>query len=125
MEFEVISGYDDGIPNDKASKLDPRNVPWPLGTTAVVGRDDSGRVVAFSAILVLPHVEGTWVAPEYQHSTAAARLVTKVEDTLKEQGGTAVFAFAHDFDPQIKSYIERFKYLRMPFSVYMKELKTQ
>lgn len=118
MEFEVINGTE-------AAKIDPRGIPWPENTTAVVARDERGEVKAISTILVLPHIEGTWVAEDSRHGTLPARLVKRVEQLLQDQGGSSVFAFAHDSDPQIKTYLDRFGYQRLPFSVYMKVLKCQ
>lgn len=118
MEFEVIQG-------EEVAKIDPRGIPWPEGTTAVVAKDENGEVKAISTILVLPHIEGTWVAEDSRRGTLPARIVKRVEQLIQEQGGSSAFAFAHDSDPQIKTYLDRFGYKRLPFSVYMKDLPCQ
>src|SRR5215469_9379570 len=124
MQTEIINGYDaDGkTPNRAAAQADPRGVDWPAGTSAVVLRDTDGTVKAFAAVIVLPHIEGLWVAENARHSSIPAHFVKALEDIIRNNGLSHVWTFANDADPKFKTYLDRFHYERMPFSVYMKDL---
>jgi hypothetical protein len=114
MIFETLTGT-------AAAEIDPEQVPWPKDAIVVYARSN-GDIVGRSALLQFPHIEGTWVRENERGSTLAYRLVTEVENVVRQAGRTHVWAFAHDSQPEVGGYLERIGYRLQPMKLYLKEL---
>jgi len=109
------------VAGPEAQDIDPDHLAGPAN--AVVSfAFRNGKVIGRSAIIQLPHIEGTWIADEERGSTLGARLIREIEKGLKNSGKTHAFAFADSFNDEVKGYLERFGYKRQTLDVYMKEL---
>lgn len=104
-----------------AAKLDPDHVPWPADSIVAVAEAE-GKVQGRSAIISLPHIEGTWVAQSHRSTTLAYRLVRTIEGVLKRAGKTHAFAFIEKDRADVFDYMQRLGYREMPFTVLSKEL---
>jgi hypothetical protein len=78
--------------------------------------------VGRSAIVQLPHIEGTWVSESRRSSTLAYSLLQKVEQIFKDGGKSHAWAFIKADEPHLQAYMERMGYKRQPVVVYSKEL---
>lgn len=117
MTFETVTGC-------VARDMDPDGIQWPPDSIVVYAISD-GKVVGRSAIIQLPHIEGTWVDKHSRSSTLAFRLVREAEKTLQQAGKTYAWAFVHEDQPEVAGYMERIGYKRMPMKLYAKELRCQ
>jgi N-acetylglutamate synthase-like GNAT family acetyltransferase len=117
MNIEVLTGAEmRKIPQ-------PDGVEWPEDSLHVVTFGDDGQLLARIGLIAIPHVEGTWVDPSLRGTTTAARMLRRMEDEVRKLGRTHLFAFAHDTQPEVAAYLERFGYTRFPASVWVKELQ--
>ena len=115
MDIGIISG-------SEAANVDPQNVPWPVDSLVAIARNPNGEIKGRSAIIQLPHIEGTWVADSERGSTLAFQLVHKIESVLKESGKTHAFAFVDIAQSEILGYMLRMGYKVSPLLVVSKEL---
>lgn len=94
----------------------------PAGQSLVfVARDDAGKIVGRNVVLLLPHVEGTWVATEYRGSTLMPRLMDAAEQELAKAGASAVFAYS--VSDVNSDYLKRMGYEELPWKVFRKQVK--
>lgn len=115
MKFERLNGAE-------ASKIDPDGVQWPNDSIVVVAKNGDEKIKGRSAIIQLPHIEGTWVDESLRGTTLAFRLVAEVEKILKENSRTHAWAFIEESRPEVISYMERIGYKKMPFILMSREL---
>lgn len=101
---------------------DPRGVAWPEDTILVVAKDSEGSIAGISGILQLAHIEGTWVRESERGTLLAYRLVKRVEQRLKEAGKSHAIAFVDVGQPEVRNYMARLGYSKMPLIVMSKEL---
>ncbi len=108
------------VAGENARQFDPFGVEWPAHSIVVFAHEGD-KVVARSAIVPVPHIEGTWVDESKRGSTVAPRLIKVVEEALRSQGATCAFAFTPDDQPEIGDYMERFGYKEQPMRIWLKE----
>jgi hypothetical protein len=104
-----------------ARAVDPEHVQRPPDSTVLYAREN-GEIVGRTAIIELPHVEGTWVAESKRGSSLALRLIRKLEEEVAALGRSHLFAFAFDSQPEVSEYLERVGYTRFPVTVWAKSL---
>lgn len=115
MNLEVVKGSD-------AARVDPEGIPWPADSIVVFALNGDGAIKGRAAVVILPHIEGTWVAESERGSPLAYRMVRRIEEILKESGRTHAFAFVEENRPEIRDYLVRTGYGVMPLTVLSKEL---
>lgn len=115
MKLEVLNGT-------QAREVDIDGIQWPDDSIVVVAKNGDGKIKGRSAIIQLPHIEGTWVEESLRSSTLAYRLVAKIESILKMEKKTYAWAFIEESKPEVIDYMERIGYKKMPFIVMSKEL---
>lgn len=94
---------------------------WPPDARVVYALDDQG-VAGRTAWIELGHIEGTEVREDKRGSSLAARLVAKIEQTVRDHGKSHIFAFIEDDKPEVAGYMERFGYTKFPVTVWAKKL---
>jgi|SRR5688572_9316479 len=114
VEFKLLTG-------PELNLIDPQGVTWPFDTMGIVAFED-GKLVARTAIMNLPVIEGTWVDPEKRNTFLAARLIQKIEQLYVELGKTHAMALVYDEQPEIEGYLKRFGYEKQPVTFHAKEL---
>lgn len=93
-------------------------VPDAANSVAIVAKDGAdyvGRIL----LVALAHVEGTWIREDKRHGSFGLRMWNRMEKEAKEIGLTQLFAYC---EPKHDSYMERLGYIRVPVSVWRKEL---
>lgn len=98
-------------------------VNWPEGSYVVGAFTEEDKLVGRIAVVELPHIEGTWVDPEYRNGLLPAKMVRAVENGMKAIGRSHVFAFAPNDIPEIADYLQRFGYEAFPVTVWVKKLE--
>src|SRR5512146_2164797 len=96
-----------------AREIDPEKIPWPDNST-VQYAFDGDKIVARSAVVFLPHIEGTMVEESYRGGTIAPRLIRNIESALKASGASKVFSFILNSQPEVAGYMERVGYKLEP-----------
>ena len=99
--------------------LGPEPHAWPPDTI-VLGAFSGDALIGRTAIVSLPHIEGTWSSKE--NPWTAFRLIKSLEALLKYLGRTHVFSFVLDSQPEIPGYLTRLGYEKQPLSVWVKRL---
>lgn len=117
MDWRLLTGAE-------ARQIDPERLSWPDGAEVVYGLVDS-LPVARAALVNLPLIEGTWVAPSKRGGRLAIRLMSKVEAVLADKGYPYAVAMQADSDPTIAKYLEFLGYERIPVSLYKKQLTKE
>jgi len=115
MEIVILNAVE-------ARNVDPDHVPWPDDSIVALARNGDGSIKGRSAILQLPHIEGTWVAESERGSTLAYRLIQRIEALLKTAGKTHAFAFVDMNQSEVLNYMLRLGYKVSPLLVLSKEL---
>ena len=115
MNIQIVDGV-------QASLIDPQKIPWPADSIVAVASNGDGSVKGRSAIIQLPHIEGTWVDESERGTPLAYRMVVAVEGVLKKSGKTHAFAFVDMNQPEVLSYMLRMGYKTNPLLVLSKEL---
>src|SRR6266404_3929097 len=105
----------------EARKYDPEQMKWPE-SSLVIYAFEGEEVVGRTAVIDLPHIEGTWVTESKRGTMLANRLIHCIESEIKSYNRTHVFAFAKNDQPEVSQYLERVGYKPFPVSVWMKEL---
>lgn len=100
----------------------PDGIVMPAGSILIGVKDEDGRVVARSGIVSIPHIEGTWVAPEKRKTNLAFRMIRTLEHVARRTGKTHIFAFALDEQPEVGDYLRRLGYEKHPISVWTKKV---
>jgi Acetyltransferase (GNAT) family len=114
IEFKFVTGAE-------AREIDPQQLPWP-DSSAVLYAEQDGEIVGRTASLILPIIEGTWVAESKRGSSLAYRLIKKLEAEACAVGQTQLFAFIMDNQPELHGYMERIGYVKQPLTVWVKAL---
>lgn len=114
IEFRVLDGL-------AAREIDTEQIEWPADARVIFAMEGN-EVVGRSSLVHLPVVEGTWVSQAKRGSTLAYRLLKKVEDVFRENGKPVAMAMAHDTQPEIADFLERFGFTRVPVTLYVKTL---
>ena len=99
----------------------PDEVKWPEDSLFVCAFRD-GQMVGRVGLIALPHIEGTWVAPEMRGTTLAARMFRRMEQEVKTLGRTHLLILLPEDDKTLDGYVARVGYERLPVSMYAKEL---
>jgi len=73
-------------------------------------------------ICSLPHIEGTWVREDLRSGRVGFRLVKLVEQFLSYIGRSYAWAFVSEATPEYAEYMERMGYIRVPVTVWTKNL---
>ena len=68
----------------------------PAGTRVLVVENDHGEIIATAAAFWAWHVEGTWIHPDHQGKSAAARHVWRGLRELARESGASGFITAAD-----------------------------
>lgn len=92
---------------------------------AFVAAFDSHGLAGRMGMVPLPHIEGTWVRPDLRGSRTGIKLLREIEKIVSDSGRTHVWAFAYDEQPEIRSYYERMGYVKMPLTVWVKDLTQE
>jgi hypothetical protein len=95
-------------------------VPDPAMSVAVVAMDGE-RLVGKVLLVILPHVEGPWIHPDYRGGLIAKRGHDLLAEAVKEKWNiTKLFAFGAT--EEIEGYLKRLGYTKEPLSVWSKEI---
>ena len=100
----------------------PDGVNWPEDSLFVCAFRD-GQMVGRVGLIALPHIEGTWVAPEMRGTTLAARMFRRMEQEVKGLGRTHLLILLPEDDKTLDGYVARVGYERLGVSMWAKELK--
>lgn len=94
-------------------------VPDPENSRVVVAIDND-KVVGRAMIVAMPHLEGTWVAPDARGGTVGYRLERAVCEEAREAGLKKLMAFSTD--PKHTQYLQRLGWRAETYTVLSKEL---
>lgn len=117
MEFHLLNG-------DEARAIDPEGVAWPSDTVALFATEGA-EIMARSAIIQLPVIEGSMVHPDLRGTSLAYRMLREIETILKAMGKTHAIAMAANDQPEVSGYLERVGYEKMPVTMYSKKLEAE
>ena len=81
---------------------------------------DGSEVVGRMLLIAPMHIEGTWVKEGHRNGLTGMRLMSRMEKCAKDNGLTKIFAYAAD--PDIENYLQRLEYVRVPVTVWGKDL---
>lgn len=95
-------------------------MPDPENSVAVVALDDSGRLAGRMTVVVIPHLEGTWVREDFRGGTVAFRMEKAVIERMRELGPKKLLAFV--VDETHEGYMERLGYRKLQMTVWEKEI---
>lgn len=59
-------------------------LPDPARCIVLVAEDENGDIVGHWALVMAPFMEGLWIAEDFRHTTAAAKLLVKMKSVLKD-----------------------------------------
>lgn len=96
-------------------------MPDPRKSIVVLAKDGSeaiGRIM----LLAPAHIEGTWVADRARKGLVLRQLVGAIELEAAAEGIKELFAYSPN--EQVGDYLERLGYVKMPLTIYAKELTT-
>ena len=85
--------------------------------------DDKG-LAARTSVIMVPHIEGTWIREDYRKGRLARRMVKLIEQGTKETGNSSLFAFAEQSNAEVNDYLARMGYVLQPLNVWVKDLGT-
>lgn len=97
---------------------------FPEEFTFLAAFDDNG-LAGRMAVCTLPHIEGTWVREDLRSGRVGVTLLKTMEAKISATGRTHVWAFIYDEQPEISSYIERQGYVKMPLTLWTKDMTKE
>ena len=116
IEVKVLTG------EELARIPQPDCLPCLPNSLWVVAFDRKGTMVGRTGLVMLNHVEGTWVSPDYRHGTLGWRLLKTLEQEAKDLGLKYVLAYSPDAIPEIGGYMERMGYKKVEVTTWAKEM---
>lgn len=90
--------------------------PNPETSIAVVA-EDGGKIVGRMLLVVMPHIEGTWIDEKYRNGSIGYRMEREVERQSRELGVSKVMAYA---PLELAGYMERLGFRRLNIVVLEK-----
>lgn len=128
-EMENYLLYDNGktrifaLPPEmnRFAKLPEETIELPSEFAVFAAFDDQG-LAARTSVVMIPHIEGTWVREDLRNGSLGIRLIKMVENGTKETGRGAVYAFAEQTDDKVNDYMQRMGYEKQPLNVWIKYL---
>jgi hypothetical protein len=121
MKFGFVTPDEAKLIEDKKLPQEQR-VAWPPDSTILYGLDENDEVMARMGLVILPHIEGTWIREDRRNGLTATRLISQMEKFLIETQRRGAFSFVEDSNDEVKSYMERLGYSELPLKVYFKSL---
>ena len=106
-EFPLLQTFADGY------------TPDPNKSIVVVARNDKG-IVGRIFLLAPAHVEGVFIQKAWRNGPLLKRMVDAVELEAKAEGIRDLIAYADG--PEMEDYINRLGYMKLPVSVWSKQL---
>jgi hypothetical protein len=95
-------------------------IPDPYRSVAVAAFDGD-KLVGKTLMVIIPHIEGPWIHPDYRGGLIARRGHDLLAEAAKEKWNiTKLFAFGATTD--IEHYLFRLGYKRELLSVWSKEI---
>lgn len=119
-QYELFTGLE-AKTIEIAKPIDSVSTPWP-DDSIILYAIENNEIIGRTAIIQLPHIEGTWIREDKRNGTVGIRLISKIENVLEEANRTSVFSFIHNSQPELASYMERLGYELLPLKVYTKPL---
>ncbi len=105
----------------RLASIEEGTVPNPDHSIVVVAEDDDGNIVGRMMLVVVPHLERTWLAPEARGGTVAYRLERAICAEAEAAGLRTVFAYTTT--PEHTSYMERLGWANTHYDVLRKDFK--
>lgn len=95
------------------TELEPALAKLSPQTAQIVVVETDGQIVACWALLLLPHVEGVWVHPDYRNiCSVTLRLWRGMRHALRAIGGTHAITGASS--PEIQRLLDRPSVTKLP-----------
>jgi hypothetical protein len=94
-------------------------IPDPSMSVAVAALED-GKLVGKVLMIIIPHLEGPWIAEKYRSRLMMAQGFNLMIDELRRRGLKKIFAFAAN--PEIEGYLKRMDFTSEPMTVWSKEI---
>jgi len=115
MQIRVLKPEDQSL-LEKTPQKD-----FDLKANVVLGAfDEKGQLVGTMGLVIIPHVEGTWVREEARGGTVLHRLEkAALEHAREEYGITRLFGFS--MDAAMAEYAARSGWTRKDWTVWEKE----
>lgn len=85
---------------------------------AIVVVERGGRIVAASALMWFPHIEGAWVAPEYRKRRVFARLVDAFLAMARDRAVMWAFAGSAS-DEMTRLLTKHLRAVKVPMETYV------
>jgi len=121
MKFGIVTPEEAKLIED-AKIPQEQKVAWPPDSTIIYALDENNEVVARMGLVILPHIEGTWIREDKRNGLNAKRLMDQMENYLIETGRGGAFAFIESSNEELKGYMERLGFTELPLKVYFKNL---
>lgn len=106
---------------DRLKSLPDALVPDKENSIAVVAETEDKQLVGRMLLVVLPHIEGTWIADNFRSGRIGFQLERELEKEARKFGLKKIFAYTTN---QVHSeYMERLGFKRSPWEVFEKCLQ--
>ena len=111
VEYSRLASVADGI------------VPSAEDSVVIVAENDAGEIVGRMMLVDVPHIEGTWVAPEARGGSVGFRLEKAACDAARDIGLKNTFAFVTSADHA--GYLRRLGWEDAGYMVLTKSLEKE
>lgn len=98
-------------------------IPDPDGSVVIVAENDAGEIIGRMIIVDVPHIEGTWVAPEARGGSVGARLEKAACQAAVALGLKKTFAFVTNSEHA--GYLRRLGWRDAGYMVLTKSLEKE
>ena len=104
----------------RLSVIEEGVVPDPSNSIVVIAEDSAGVICGRMLLVVMPHLEGTWVAPTSRSGRIGFKMERVITDEARAIGLKKIMAFTTN--EQHTQYLERLGWSRENLTVLSKEL---
>jgi len=117
IEYKVVNGA-------AARKIDIQNLPWPNDATVIYAIDtNSNEIIGRLALMNVLHIEGAWIKEDRRNSIVLPRLFEEIESILKQDERTSALSFVNENDKKLIEQMPKRNYVKLPYNVFLKNLK--
>lgn len=107
-----------------SKQIDPEGLQWPDNAlVSFVINADENKIIGRLGTLALAHAEGFYVAEGQDKKDIANKLLSTVEDNLKQVGTTVSHVFVLGNDLESETILAKAGYKRLPVKIYHKFLE--
>lgn len=101
-----------------------QRVAWPADSIILYAYKDN-KIIGRVGLMSIKFIEGTWAADEMRGTGLPVRMLRQMEKLILSLGNSHVFSMAADVQPEIKDYLERLDFERVPVTLLAKDLTAK